>query len=249
MAATDVKNDATLSTSLVHYYELGEAAGASDRVDSHGSLDLTAFNTPGQAVGVQGNAVDFDATATEYLKNTTGTGLSTDFSVNFWVNLDVLDANYHSFVNTSSGVEGWSIRLDATTDKIFCSFADTAETKYRTDSAYFVSGDVGNWVMVTMVVDISVPSITMYKNASAVAGSTFQTSSTTLSDTLDLWVGSFDASLYHVDGQMDELGIWSKQLSGAEITDLYASGVGIPYDAGGAAANNNSARRMHMMMM
>ena len=85
--ATDVKNDATLSTSLLHYWEVEEASG--NRVDSHSTRDLTPAGTVSQdASGKQGNAVSFGTSAGDRLA-ASGSGIvisaSDNRSFSFWI--------------------------------------------------------------------------------------------------------------------------------------------------------------------
>ena len=42
------------------------------------------------------------------------------------------------------------------------------------------------------------------------------------------------------DGLIDECGIWSRVLTAGEITDLYNSGAGLPYDAGGGGGGGST---------
>ena len=65
----DVKNNISLPTSLVSYYELEETSG--ERADSHGSDTLTDNNTVTSGTGIQGDAAVFVSTNSEYLSDTT----------------------------------------------------------------------------------------------------------------------------------------------------------------------------------
>ena len=95
--ATDVKNDANLSTSLVSYWELEESSGT--RVDSHGSDDMTDNNTVTSTTGKQGNAAVFVAANTEFLDSADSAALSItgDMSVAGWFYLSSFTGQHGIF--------------------------------------------------------------------------------------------------------------------------------------------------------
>ena len=257
----DVANHATLPTNLVSYWELEEASGT--RVDSHGSNDLTDNNTVTSATGLQGDAADFTKANSEDLSisDASQTGLdfgATDFSFAGWINLDSLPS-----VSGRMGILGKSESTDNQRNYAFLitdtdvarlltyQYGTTATYVQETaDSATFVSDDIGSWVHIAVTFDISSRTTVIYKNGSSVA-STRITGGTLTSlfaaSTAPFELGDFNSGS-EIDAQMDEWGVWTKVLTQSEIDDLYNSGSGIPYDAGGATGFN-SARRHFMMGM
>ena len=78
---------------LVSWWSLDETSG--DRVDSHGSNDLTDTNTVLYAAGKQSNAADFETSNSESLlkSDTADLSFTSDFSWAGWINLESLTVN------------------------------------------------------------------------------------------------------------------------------------------------------------
>lgn len=236
MAATDVKNDANLSTSLVSYWELEEASGT--RVDSHGSNDLTDNNTVLSATGIQGTGADFETTNSEYLSITdaaqSGLDLTASQSYSFWVKFESLptSGNLMNLANKWTGGTDRSFLIDlynngGTTSLRFILYNSSAST-----ASYVWTPSTGTWYHIVAVYDGPNTDSFLYVDGSQVASDTSSLSSVKNSNS-DFVIGSQNGSFWYFDGVIDEFGVWSKPLTSTEITDLYNSGSGIPYDAGG----------------
>jgi hypothetical protein len=242
-AATDVKNDASLSTGLVSYWELEETTGT--RVDSHGANDLTAVNAPGYAAAVQGNGADFENEATnneQKLTITDGsqTGLDTqgDFAVSAWVNVETFGTGDHTpFVSKTDPVGGYgmfSFGYYKPTNRFYsyvqnsgaCTGAYTVLVNYTLNTAtqYHL---VWNY-------DESAGSVELFVNGAFVATSTGY--GTNLLDCAgDFFIANSEFNGENLDGVVDEVGFWNRTITPADVTALYNGGAGIPYDAGGPA--------------
>jgi len=239
----DVKNS-SLATDLVSYWELEEASGT--RVDSHGSNDLTDNNTVGQATGKIGDAADFEASQSERLiASSPFTTATTDFSVSMWFKPESIGA-YQSLMQNGRQSNFWNIlihpngRFQFFKDNIAeypSTFTLAAGTWYHlvivktgdgaNNMAFFVNNAAAGTASVGT---ISTPATAAYLGAYTTQGTSF---------------------VFHADGIIDEVGIWSKALTSTERSDLYNSGAGIPYDAGGGGggAAAQAARRGAVMMM
>jgi len=236
----DVKNS-SLATDLVSYWELEEASGT--RFDSHGANDLTDNNTVGQAAGKIGDGADFGAGNREYLSKTlgsTGLELTTSFSVAFWVKLETsaLQAFYQSGTNNNRWViQHFGGNLFFTEDNI-------------ADFVSIGTLPVGTFAHVAVTKDGNAASnLKIYLNGSL--DRTFSCG-TVATPTGSAWVGAYGSTPgRYCDGVLDEFGIWSKALTSTEVSDLYNSGAGIPYDAGGGGGGGaaQTARRGAVMMM
>ena len=237
---SDVKNS-SLATNLVSYWELEEASGT--RVDSHGSNDLTDNNTVGSATGIQGNGADFEAGNTEYLNLSGGIGLTTDsdISVSFWYKPESI-GSFQGIIFTGSGTSGLYVRVD-NDGKLFAQFANASgETKYRTSNVIFSAGTLYHVVVVFETTAGSNGDINFYINAGSAQSKTSAgtPSATGFTDGSLLEISTVSA-LQYIDGIIDEIGIWDRVLTTGEISDLYNSGAGIPYDAGGSASASPSS--------
>ena len=240
--ATDVKNDATLSTSLVSYWELEETSGT--RVDSHGSNDLTDNNTVTSTTGIQGTAASFDKTNSEFLSisdaSQSGLDFSGDFSFSCWVKRAGVGVNVYLFAKRQvSSNNGFQINIDSDDTLLINYYNAGNTTSIRSDATVYDSGDIGNWVHIAFKVDVSAATAEVWKNGSALGATAATSAATSVGNSTEgfsIGVVKIGANYYdYYDSDMDEVGVWSKLLSSAEVSDLYNSGSGIPYDAGGAA--------------
>ena len=250
--ATDIKNDATLSTNLVSCWEMQEESGT--RVDSHGSNDLTDTNSVGYGAGkVLANAADFERTSDEYMSvadaSQTGLDPTTDFSVSVWLKFETLPSAYGGLQNmylvAKEPSPGYRIQWYSASDLALVSYWNTAGNIYQadTDSTSITSGaDVGSWHHWAFTIDTSAKTIKVYRDNT-------EQSMSTLSDSGAVSIGNNANPFYvgaawapsntEIDGLMEQLCFWDKVLTSTEVSDLYNSGSGIPYEAAGGGANSN----------
>jgi len=245
--ATDIKNDSTLSTSLISVWEMEESSGT--RQDSHTSNnDLAEGGTGGvgSTTGKQGNAADFEAGDTDYLRiaatSQTSLNPSGNHSIGGWLYLESAPGTggrfdlFSRYNNIDGNLRGWMY-----------DYQDTGGTK-QFESRISSDGTGGNttiktlnytlstatWYHVVFVYDTS-GTVEVYVNGSSAGTMTAHKTS--------VYSGSSGANPYvyigtnpdgsPYDGLMDQICFWNKQLSAAEASALYNSGSGIPYDAGG----------------
>jgi hypothetical protein len=233
-SATDVKNDVSLGASLISYWELEEAS--STRFDSHGANDLTDNSTVTQAAGVQGNAADFESSNTEYLSITdaaqTGLDITGDVSFAWWWNPEsYADAVYLSKITSA---DGYDIRAGGgdKRDLVVIFEASNNRTEVRKADYWAAADTSGGYFYVTVTIDVSGPTVLFYKNGTLQTGlSTSSSAATSIGTNSDEFTFPSVDGIAPVDGQGDELGIWTKVLTQADITALYNGGSGIPYEA------------------
>ena len=191
---------------LIAYYELDETTGVV--VDELGTNNGTNNGATRGVAGIIIDAFDFDGN-NDYV-DVTGISSDNTWSVSVWVNADNLDA----------------------TSKIFdCSTGRTA-FEYQTaqggwlyyDTTYRAVGITEkfldtwqHWVITQDGTDLEI-----YQNGSSIYSTT--SAGKSLGGTCVLG-GRYTGADYF-DGTLDEIGIWDKQLSEAEIIELYNSGMG-----------------------
>lgn len=226
---TDIKNDATLSTSLVSYWKLDETSG--NRADSHGSNTLSDNNTVLYGTGKINNAGDFERATTEYLSKTSAIGVPTTTgsrSISAWINLEsdtpadaynaILDygaegvnQEYGLILTQISGVKG--IGMDKYGALLTVNWTPSLSTWYHVISTY----DGTN--------------IKIYINGvylGSVAGGTINTTNT---NPLLIGARSTTPPTQHFDGLIDETALYSKALTVAEVRALYGYGTPPEYEA------------------
>jgi hypothetical protein len=232
-----------LIDNLVSYWKLDEASG--NRADSHGANTLTDVNTVGSATGIINLGADFESSSTESLTITdaaqVGLDITGDMSLSFWMNLETAIptagnqfeiASKTSFV---SGNYGWDLYLlnNAGTQLIY--FAQSANGTSFTQPSWAFSPATATWYHIVIVQDVGT-NVTFYLNG--VSQGTGAAVASNFNNAGNFYLArGFSTNL---DGILDEFGIWSKALTGAEVTELYNGGAGLayPFSAGATPARN-----------
>ena len=222
---------ASLSTSLEAYWKLDEESG--QRVDSHGSNDLADNATVLFAAGKIGNAADFEKDNAEFLDIADNASLSMgdiDLTITLWVKTETQAATmgilskYDNVTDDREYVVYWN----QGTDRFVFGLSQDGTALTVTEEAD-VLGAVANATFYFVVcqhdsagnlIKISVNDGAF--DSQAYAGGVFDGAA-------DFQIGGSDAGWGDFDGLVDEVGIWKKILSGAEITALYNGGSGLTY--------------------
>jgi len=226
--ATDIKNDASLGANLVAYYKLDEASG--DRTDSVNSYDLSPASSLSSGTGKIGDAADFGSashTNRLYLASNIGVSGFSNHTINMWVKFSTLPATNKQETLFNKEVAGvkqyWNIDYrDEGGTKKWNLWRNSDEVKYN------ITESTGVWIMMTAVFDTSNDQLKLYRNTSLIA---------TLSNlswgangsTTQFELGNWGTGR-PLTGLIDEVGIWSKALTQDDITALYNSGSGLPYE-------------------
>ena len=228
-----------LKTNLVAYWTLNESSdgsGAVSRLDSSGNnLTLGDYNTTPSASGLKGNCADLEYDNQEYLalKDRTENVMGNiDFTIAFWIKPESSRVQYLvSKGNETSAVSAYA----------YLSYLNSSNTLYWIVSAASADKSInipsvinnGNWYFVVMYHD-SVNDLigAAINNGTHVTGSfnggcvDYSYMVTNIGKkpqtTIDKYANGFD-------GMMDEIGIWKRMLTPAEITWLYNAGAGRTY--------------------
>ena len=227
-----IVDSATLTTGLESYHSL-ESTG--DNVEGTATYDMTLSGAVFTASGKIDYGVQCDG-VNDYMYQTNpfsaGTG---DCSANFWVKLDATaDTEERAFIG-AWGSKNWILlRIDAAGTSLK---ADIVQAGYYVRDDAFVSHGLTmtDWNMITLTYEASSHTAKLYFNGSYVRD--LPTSSTSSSGGRQYiqWgcYGGTDSTAgtsRFCDGTMDEIGTWSKVLTSDEVTELYNSGDGLPYD-------------------
>ncbi len=189
--------------------------------------DLTDNNTVGSAIGLLGNACDFESSSDQYLSITDGAQTGLDLSgvhwmINYWVEPESLVAQNVGIIskgefNVAGYMAGYA---NGTYENIFV----------RQGTATGISGatplTTSDWVMVTFKYDGT--NLKLYVNA------TLDTAPSAYSDhgdsTFEFNIGRdiFNPTRDY-DGLLDEVTIFQGDYTDADITTLYNGGTPLPY--------------------
>lgn len=214
-----------LSDNLVSYWKF--EGNSNDELGGNNGTDTSI--TYSSTSGIVGQYALFDAGGDKIDCASAGipTGTSSrTFSV--WVKLTGVVLVF-VYGNGGSAGQMMSLYFNTTTMSMFGIAADVNIA---------TSSSTGTWYHLVMTYNGT--TIEMFKNGSSIGtgtptlntatGSTF-----TIGHDNGTWAGGGS------DGRIDELGIWSRVLSGAEITELYNGGAGLAYPFAGAAVFRRKA--------
>ena len=214
----------TLLTGLVAWWTMDETTG--NREDSHGTLDLVAANGPGYTTGKKGNAATLTGAATSpslSVADAAAMDFSTGFSFSGWIKMTG---------STSIFLKNTEFLLHWATNTLL--FRGTSTGGSGFDGRKILSAaDVrdGNWHHVVVSSPASGP-----QNAKIyIDGTRRDDSSNYGSPGWSAWNNTanvfsvFPVSNGHPTCTIDEAAIWNRDLTTAEIAELYNSGSGITY--------------------
>ncbi len=229
-AATPFNGHASLTTSLVAYWELEESSGT--RVDVHGGNDVTDNATVTQQTGKLGQAAQFTAANSEYLSKTDNAALSTgdiDFTFAAWVYLDSKANNLPIVSKYAGGAQSEYALLyrNAVYGDRFGFIVRNDPTETEVQANNLGSPSISTWYFVVGWHDSSANTINIQVNNGTVDSAAH--SAGAFDSTSAFQIGALTAASYYMDGRIDEVGFWKKVLTAQERTDLYNNGSGLAY--------------------
>ncbi|MGB0757201.1 MAG: LamG-like jellyroll fold domain-containing protein [Patescibacteria group bacterium] len=235
----DIAHHATLTDDLVSFWEMNETSGT--RYDAHGSNDLADNNTVTSLAGIQDVAADFTASNSEYLSIQPGTeyglDLASSFTISAWLHPKSWETKTKfPVVYKDDGQPNRSymvcIRKLSSGNKAQVVISADG-TNNTTSQVYLDIGAISSnaWYHFVWVYDMSIGSVRVYKDG--VLTDSLGGLPTTINTSAAVFrVGAWEnGNAPYANGAVDQLGMWSRMLSSSEITDLYADGSGLPYDA------------------
>jgi len=209
-----------LADNIVAYWKCDESSG--NAADSVGSNTLTNTNTATFGTGKINNGMILNGSNQYFTTGTTS--LMQDYSgltMAAWVNTDVLN-NYRRFISKTNS-SNYNQFLRMTNGNKF-ELAVTAAAERGVTGSTTIS--TGVWYYVAGTYDGSVGRL--YVNGS-LEGTTSSTSGNTRNESNAVEIGREGSGGEYWDGKVDEIGIWSRALSGSEILELYNGGNGLQY--------------------
>lgn len=226
----------SLANNLLAYWKLDESSGNATDASGNGRT-LTNHNTVAYTTALRANGADFGAANTNKALARTGyVGTDGAMSVSLWVklNAEIASGSWGLFVNATESTSlelyyeynGGTRRLVARRARNFLANADINKT---------ITLGTANWYHVVITYDGS--QMVLYVNA---AGETPLSTSgngssnwspggggTSLGCVIDANNPGTRSAFASV--LMDETALWQRALTGAEITQLYNSGLGTSY--------------------
>ncbi len=221
---------AALTTNLVSYYKLD--GNSNDAVSTNNGTDTDI--TYSASYGKINQGALFNGSTSKITVPNLGIGGSTARSVSFWVKRGASTTIRTLYYN------GGSTAVDLDHFIIHCSGNSTGDiyVGFGNDDYYTVGGVIDNTAFynVTVIFDGGTPStstVHVYVNdvsesLTKVGGATGVAATTDANysfgyDILDT------GNTRHFDGDMDEIGVWSRALTSTEVAQLYNGGAGLQY--------------------
>jgi len=228
-----------LTNGIAAYWKLDEISGSIVN-DSYSSNDGTVTNATINQTGILGNGVSFDGSG-DYINCGSNSSLdigTSDWSFSCWfkttASLSSSSNLYTIFANGSSATAGIDIILRGSTlwNGILVRLCDgSSYYDFKPDSDLSSTINNGAWHHLAVTIDRD-GNLVIYLDASAV-----KTKSITAYSAKNFY-SSYDHKIgvlnfgYSFDGTLDEIGIWKRVLTLAEISQLHNSGAGLSYPFG-----------------
>lgn len=208
-----------LITNLQAYYKM-ESNSNDSTANANNGTDSNISYTTGKIL----QAASFNGTSSKIDTGTTNLPSSGgDRTINAWIKTNSVTGTHAIFCyGTATTGNGFQLNLNGAKLQVG-KFGGNA-----TDSNTSLS--TATWYMVT--VTFSGSTVTYYLNGSSDGSQTLSSVSTTIGTArIGKSIINWDSAdgTYVWDGLIDELGVWDRALSGAEITSLYGGGAGFTY--------------------
>jgi len=221
----------------VSHWTCDETSGVRYDSEATTSNDLADINTVGSAVGLLGNACDFESSSSEYLAITDASQIglepSGSFSISTWIKQESLPS-----ANTLRAIIGktqlnnsssWSLNVynNAGTQSV-----DFDARKSSSEPAELLAPgapSVSTWYNIVARF-VSASYMQIWVNNTLV-GSMSTVRTNPANNSMDVRLGATNAPGNYFDGLIDETTFFNYAISTATISLIYNSGIPLPYDA------------------
>lgn len=227
-----------LTTNIVAYWKLDESSGnAADSVNGN-TLTNTSVT---YSAGVIGNGANFVRATPSSLIITsasqTSLNFTSDFSATFWAKMTSnLNAFYTVIRNCTGATSGanmrWEIALLPSSGGNHLWQLTTSDGSTSTTNTKSIAGayGTGTFHFCSFVWTAASHTWTIYEDGVSVGTLTTDPATSINSSAKDFRVGIGEAGQGNDwDGELDEIGVWSRVLTSGEITSLYNGGAGFQY--------------------
>ena len=214
-----------ITSNLVGHYEFEENGGSVATDSTASNNDGTWFNGPGwsgdSAVGSFSMEFGLDgvnSNAVVSVPDDASLDFSGDFSVAFWYNSSVSQANSTRIIGSHDGSDGFSIYTNGNGDLSFFAQGNNASTT-QTQTGGVIND--GTWHHVVAVK--SADSLRLYVDeyTSGVAAASFGT----IDVAAPLTIGGESATVSDFEGKLDDVRVYTRALSASDVGELYDLGV------------------------
>jgi hypothetical protein len=219
-----------LENNLQNYYKLDEVSGTTAN-DEQNNDDLTNSGGNLSQSGILGTSYLFDDTGAEKLTFPTGKLNASFFAGNLTINMWLKPETWNSGDYVFFGGAGGDVA-------IFYNSSTKIGVNFYTGASYVVSAPiaVGGWNMITITKENNGNGLKIYANGTLKETIAFTGNPATSAGASTF---AFRNGVGGYNGYIDEIGIWTTNLSASNISALYNSGSGA-YPFGGGVVTLNS---------
>ena len=196
--------------------------------DALGNYNLTAINGANYGTGIINQGFNFDGVNDYYdAGNVLDFDGSTSFSFSFWVNPTTV-GNKNLIQKWTGLNEGYIIFLFGS--KLRFGLSNNISTNVlRVETTTSITTSMTH-ITITYDGSKDVSGVKIYINGISDTLTTLNNTLTgSASTTANLEFGRIASAVGWYDGILDEVGVWDKELTASEVTDLYNSGAGLQY--------------------
>lgn len=222
-----------LTDNIISYWKLDESSGnAADSTPTGNTL--TNVNTVAFVPAKIANGGDFERSSAEYFQITDAAQTGLDFSdaltFSCWMNAESFDAGTEAtFISKRLGAGNqrsyhWKIGVAGSGLGLLW-YTDGSSIGGNLSVAWTPSTSTYYHVAVTK----SGTTVKFYVDGAQLGTDQTGSNATIFNGTAPFDVGAFSTDAQYFDGILDEVGVWNRALSGAEIAQLYNSGTGLTY--------------------
>lgn len=221
-----------LTDNLVAYYKLDESSG--NAADASGAgLTLTNTNTVVFSAGKINNGGAFTRTSSQYFTSSNAAfSLTGSLSMSFWIKASaaqVTGVNCGMVSNATSGGNGYLLRIENDGFVYFrLASGPTGQTSTQAAGAgNIVNFNVADSVFHHVVGTYDGTTAKIYVDDTLCASRAI-TATLTSPGNFNVGLDNTTTASY-MNGNLDEVGLWSRALSATEVTTLYNGGAGLQY--------------------
>ena len=232
-----------LTDNLTAYWKFDESSGNAS--DSVGSNTLTNNNTATYSTGKINNGAYCVDASNQYFSRSSANDLrlKDDFSISAWFYFDSTGIMWLVDKRSESGQDFSIYALYFSGSNTLALRTTNGSSSSLVDRSVAWTPSTSTWYHIVVTRKASDGSIKFYVNGSQ-QGSTQTGYTGSLHDNSDLpfYVGRYKDSGENdrdLDGRVDELGMWSRELTSTEVGELYNSGDGLQYPFTVATSNSN----------
>lgn len=228
-SAAYMLSTSTLRRGLVGYWRLEESSGTRYDCSSKGN-HLTANNSPGQSAGKVGNCSTFSGASSQSLSVTDNGTLpnptQTNFSVAAWVYLtNKLALEICVAKSDTTSGDAFALFYYNTPDR-FAAQIGSASTVDVVQDSHLGSPATNTWYFLFASFTKSNSNLVFSVNNGTADSGTITHYPTGTTQPLSMGRYRPSGTPFYLTGKLDEVGIWNRVLTAAEITYLYNAGLG-----------------------